>query len=108
MHCLIKETKLNSSYTKECNNIEPIDFQYKRVLEDWLENKEDIDTVIWTNLPSEFNGEFTEDTVINFLQRLIDKHIADDAEEYIRKAPAIIDTPIRKAIEKRLKWNPKP
>ena len=78
-------------------------------IEKWSNNKV-IDAVIWTNLPSNFRdrldlNEFTPMDAINYLNHL-PPDVKVKAEEYIRKAPKIVDTPIRREIELKLKWMP--
>ena len=62
----------------------------------WAEAK-GLEAVIWTDLTS----NISEDKVIKFLNDLASK---EKAEEYVRKAPAQIDTKIRRMIEKEFGW----
>lgn len=63
--------------------------------------------VVWTNLPSKFNQTNgvmpTAEQVIAYL-RALDGEDRQRAEEYIRKAPAQIDTPYRRLIAQELGW----
>lgn len=73
----------------------------------WINNK-GIDAVIWTNLSPNHKDrldldKLTPSDAVNYLKYL-SPDIKIKAEEYIRKAPKIIDTPIRKEIEKELDW----
>jgi hypothetical protein len=72
----------------------------------WMSHK-DIDAVIWTDLKSNFNDKlgfaFTETHALNYLKYLtLDKKIL--AEEYVRKAPLEVNTPLRQMIEDEFKW----
>ena len=75
-------------------------------IEDWAK-VHDITTVIWTNLPAKFNdiaGEApTLYEAINYLNNLKGEQ-RNIAEEYIRRAPAQIQTEYRKVIEEKLDW----
>lgn len=75
----------------------------------WAAGKPEIESVVWTALPPKFDGEIgrmpTEKEVITYLRELKDKKL-DDAREYVRRAPAQIQTPYRKAIEEALGWMP--
>jgi len=74
----------------------------------WM-NDIDIDAVIWPDLESNFIEKygkvFSELDALNYLKDLtLDKRIL--AEEYIRNAPIIVNTPLRRMIEENLKWYP--
>ncbi|HEY8657804.1 MAG TPA: hypothetical protein VIL78_02145 [Hanamia sp.] len=78
-------------------------------IENWT-NDQDVDAVIWTNLSSNFKdklglNDFKPMDAINYLKYL-SPDVKARAEEYIRKAPKVVDTPIRKEIELKLKWMP--
>jgi hypothetical protein len=65
------------------------------------------DHVLWTGLPprwDQIDGRVpTLEQVVGFLEGLRpDRHHA--AEEYIRRTPAQVMTPIRQAIQVRLGW----
>jgi thymidylate synthase (FAD) len=62
----------------------------------WAEAK-GLEAVIWTDL----KANILEDEVIAYLNSLSSKA---KAEEYVRKAPAQVDTKIRKMIEKEFGW----
>jgi hypothetical protein len=68
-----------------------------------------IDAVVWTNLPSKFNGEEkrmpTAEEVVTYLRGLQGEK-REKAEEYVRKAPRQIDTNYRRAIELEFGWVP--
>ncbi len=82
-------------------------FEISGIIEDWLNSKKDIDAVIWTDLEENFHEiyekPFSQENVISYLMGIPQNQIAA-AEEYIRKTPAIVNTPIRKAIENKLGW----
>jgi hypothetical protein len=95
-------------YNKSENNFFHDNFTCKNNIESWINSKEDIDAVIWTNLSKRFfdkiGMEWNENNVVNYLNTLpVDIKVR--AEEYIRKAPAIVNTPIREAIEAELRWS---
>jgi len=62
---------------------------------------------VWTNLPCKFqqtNGLMpTGKQVVDYL-RSLQGESRDTAEAYVRKAPAQVDTPYRRLIEKELGW----
>lgn len=87
--------------------IHPYNFKYESNVLDWLDSKDGIDAVLWTNLSPNFKDKIglilNPENAINYLKHLpLDAQVK--AEEYIRKAPAIIDTTIRKAIIEKLEW----
>ena len=73
----------------------------------WIKDKTDIDPVIWTDLPSNFQKEarysFNQENVIKYLKSLSPRDLIE-AEKYIRLAPRIVKTSIRDLIEKELGW----
>ena len=89
----------------------PKNFQFAEAIKSWIEGKKDIDAVIWTNLPEKLWYENDEkvkidverDDLVSYLNDLPPSKRAL-AEEYIRRAPKIIDTPTRKKIESELGW----
>jgi hypothetical protein len=67
-----------------------------------------LDHVIWTNLPPRIDGVEVlpqSHQVIEYLKNLAGE-IKNQAEHYVRSAPAQIDTPYRRDIEKSLNWTP--
>jgi hypothetical protein len=70
---------------------------------------QNLDAVIWTNLPPKFRGQDnrvpTATEVINHLAHLSGE-TREKAEKYIRLAPPQIRTPYREAIEQALQWFP--
>lgn len=66
---------------------------------------------VWTNLPCKFNQTNgmmpTVEQVIAYL-RALDGEARQKAEEYVRKAPAQIDTPYRRLIAQELGWTFRP
>jgi len=97
-------------YLKQGNKVYPEDFPYKNILQIWIEQCNNIDAIVWTNLSIRFHDkthqEFNDNNVIAYLSGLpIEKR--GKAEEYIRKTPVQIQTPIRTAIERsELRWTP--
>ena len=68
-----------------------------------------IQFVVWTALPSKFNGEEertpTCEEVVRYLGGLRGT-VRDLAKDYIRRAPRQIDTAYRRRIEAELQWTP--
>jgi hypothetical protein len=65
-----------------------------------------IDHIIWTALPPKFKGQEIApafEDVLLFLSQLSGP-ARDNAENYVRNAPAQIDTQCRRLIEARLGW----
>ena len=67
-----------------------------------------IDSVIWTALPPNVNGNLQPDLedVLGHLRALTGT-ARDAAEKYIRRAPRQIDTAYRRRIEAELQWLPR-
>lgn len=74
----------------------------------WIEEKE-IDAVIWTDLPSNFEKVKRQplniENIISFLNSLHNQEILL-AEQYVRTTPVQIKTEFRAHIEKQLDWTP--
>lgn len=89
------------------NSFSNPNFQFSKNIIDWIEKKEVIDAVIWTDLPENFHQItgtiLNEENALSYLTNLQPEEKIG-AEEYIRKAPTVINTPIRKAIEQKLRW----
>lgn len=79
-----------------------------RVIGAWGATK-GLDAIIWTDLPPKFAGQEgrvpTADELITHLRNLPHEK-RKNAEEYIRRAPAQIDTAYRRRIEAELGWRP--
>ncbi len=60
-----------------------------------------IQHVVWANLPPNLDGE---EQAVRYLKRLVDEKNQKAAEEYIRKAPAQINTPYRRRFEYEFGW----
>lgn len=77
-------------------------------IESWAKSK-GIDAVVWTDLHANFEKRtkmsFNEDNVIKYLESL-ESRAWCKAEEYVRRAPEQIRTPIRRKLEERLEWHP--
>jgi len=72
-----------------------------KVVSAWLEDKPYLDAVIWTGLgpgPHWDSEGWGMDRAVNHLQSL-QGATRERAEEYIRRAPRQIDTPVRRALE---------
>ena len=67
-----------------------------------------LDSVVWTALPAQFNGEKRVPTVREVVGHLsnLQHEKRRNAEEYIRMAPRQIDTDYRRRIEADLHWKP--
>lgn len=104
-------TNTIGNYTKQNSIISPSEFQFIQNIQIWIDRISEIDAVIWTDLPKKlwYNDEnnkkvlVQEDRIIEYLRGLSPEDQAK-AEEYIRKAPSIVQTPIRDAIEVALGW----
>jgi hypothetical protein len=74
----------------------------------WAENK-GLDGAVWTNLPCGFSGRTrrgimpTGEAIIAHLRGLSGEE-RDEAERYVRRAPAQINTPFRGLIVQQLGW----
>lgn len=74
---------------------------------DWLGKHEELQAVIWTGLPSNWEKErkrsFTPDDAVNYLQELEakDQTAYDRAREYITKAPPHIQTAVRRGMREQ-------
>ncbi len=71
-------------------------------ISEWVSGRDDVDVAIWTGLtPKIFKPSSQrvslENQVVNFL-RSLDPAYEQAAREYVEKAPASIDTPVRQAI----------
>lgn len=97
-------------YNKTTNIFSPDNFKFKEAIKQWI-SKEDIDAVIWTNLPEKWSIEKQDNLLIDsnkrvkYLQELSVNKRAK-AEEYIRKTPTQIKTKYRAIIEEKLNWKP--
>ena len=81
---------------------------------DWWRSERQLDAVIWTDLPSNFeevvrpHGQpipLSGASAAAYLNGLPD---ATFAEEYVRRAPSQVRTTIRRHLEKKLGWLPSP
>jgi len=76
-------------------------------IEYWISSKEEIEAVIWTDLPANFKDKIglgmTVENAANYLKHL-PLDVKARAELYIRRAPTVVQTPIREAIEQNLGW----
>ena len=72
----------------------------------WAESR-GIEDIVWTALPPKLKGEYgklpSAEEIITHLSELTGPE-RDNAENYVRRAPAQIDTPIRRRIEARFGW----
>lgn len=94
------------SYDKGSNEFIPEGFSCQEEIKEWINNT-DFDAVIWTNLGKKFKDKIglahNKENVIQYLETLPEETKVL-AEEYLRKAPEQIKTPIRSIIEERFKW----
>jgi hypothetical protein len=67
------------------------------VVKDWAK-AHDVDAAIWTELPSNFKDhtgrDFSPDVAVKYLGEL-PKVLVSQAKEYVDRAPAVIETPLR-------------
>lgn len=64
--------------------------------------------VAWADMPPKFGTEYREqlaEEVVSYLRGLLPER-QKIAEQYIRRAPYQIDTPVRRAVEKEFGWTP--
>ena len=90
-------------YIKNSSQISPNNFKYRNNIENWLEQNNTVDAVIWTNLPENWKTKTKFQNRVEYLLSL-DKKASKTAEEYIRKTPKQINTELRSEIEERLTW----
>jgi hypothetical protein len=90
-------------YIKNSSQISPNNFKYRYNIENWLKQNDNIDAVIWTNLPKNWTSKTTYQDRIEYLLSLTG-NASVKAEEYIRKTPKQINTELRNEIEKSLNW----
>ena len=90
-------------YIKNGNQISPNNFNHINNIQNWLEQNNSIDAIIWTNLPENWKMKTKFKDRIEYLLSL-DKKTSETAEEYIRKTPKQINTQLRSEIEERLDW----
>lgn len=80
----------------------------RSIISSWIENNNEVDAVIWTNLSENFEKntgkKLSAENALYYLKNDLSPDVQAKAEEYIRKAPQQIDTPIRRAIEAQLGW----
>lgn len=81
---------------------------------DWWRSEHQLDAVIWTDLPSNFEESFRNEgqpvplsgeSAVSYLKALRDSAFA---EEHVRRAPSQVRTTIRGHLEKKLGWLPSP
>lgn len=104
-------TTLIGNYTKQNSIISPSEFQFRQSIQTWIDRFKDIEAVIWTNLPKKLcytdeknkKIDVQEDRIIEYLRGLSPEK-QNKAEEYIRKSPSMVLTPVRRAIEDGLGW----
>src|SRR5690606_38620323 len=93
-------------YNKTSDEFIPEGFSCQEEIKEWINNT-DFDAVIWTNLGKKFKDKIglthNKENVIQYLENSPEETKVL-AEEYIRKAPKQIDTPIRKALEEKFGW----
>lgn len=83
-------------------------FEFPSSIGEWAQAK-DLNAVVWTALRPYFQDEWitpTREQIVSHLKGLTGE-AADSAREYIERAPDQIQTPIRAAVEKELKWQPR-
>lgn len=80
--------------------------EHSQTIERWR-RRQGFDGVVWTALPANFEDHTERPlTAEDAIRYLLDLPTAQRraAEEYIRRAPASIQTPLRQAIQHRLGW----
>lgn len=83
-------------------------YEHSVVIREWMVSR-GIDCVIWTalecNFPTRLQEEFSVRRALCHLQKLSGQE-RQQAEEYIRRAPAQVRTRVRQAVEETLGWHP--
>jgi hypothetical protein len=101
--------KNSIGYFDRVENIFQSKFLIREAIAHWLEGKNGINAVIWTDLSRNFKDkldkELTPENAVCYLNSL-SPDIRAKAEEYIRKASSNLRTPIRNSIEIELGWRP--
>ncbi|QZK99484.1 hypothetical protein K5L04_07030 [Flavobacterium psychrophilum] len=90
-------------YEKTNKQFSPSNFKYQKNIENWIEQNNSIDAVIWTNLSENWKIKIKDR--IQYLSSL-NVITSKLAEEYIRKTPKQIKTQLRTEIEEKLNWKP--
>lgn len=90
-------------YIKNNTQSSPNNFQYRNNIENWLKQNDNVDAVIWTNLPENWKSKTDFRDRVEYLLSLTE-NASLTAEEYIRKTPKQINTALRSEIEERLNW----
>ena len=77
------------------------------VVASWL-HQSGCDAAIWTGLPSNWkekrNTDFSPERAVDYFRELISKGEHHKAEEYVRRTPRSIRTPVRRLCEEVLGW----
>lgn len=80
----------------------------QKAIGEWLEAKPQVDTVIWTDLRSNFKestgNEFSVLNAVKWLEERISQERHGAAEEYFRKAPRQTDTALRRCVREKFGW----
>lgn len=100
------KNKIGSFYKLD-NNFQSKSTYIHANIESWLNEKVEIEAVIWTDLSKNFKEkiglDLTEVNAVNYL-RYLPLEVKIKAEQYIRRTPAVIKTNMRRAIERELNW----
>jgi len=95
-------------YYKADDKFFPNNYKFKDEIRNWISSKEEIDAIIWTNLPENFKDKtgfkLIGENACYYLE-MLSWDIKILAEQYVRRTPAAIDTKIRKEIEEKLAWH---
>jgi len=94
-------------FDKKKDEFNPPKFEHKNNIKDWINYKVEVDAVIWTDLHKNFKDkiglELTEENAVNYL-RYLPSEVKAKAEQYIRRTPAVVNTPIRRTVVQGLGW----
>ncbi len=81
----------------------------KTTIRAWLEEHSDLGAAVWTGLQSNWEEKrshvFCADDAIQYLKCLKLQKTSKEAREYLRNAPAQIETEVRARAESELKWS---
>ena len=115
----LAEARTNLQRREQCPSINPIHGlsrdgrvfgavpePVRAVIAAWLAQHAELDGVIWTGLAARWTGDvaFGVDAAVSYLGGL-EGAAATGAQEYIRKAPPQMQTPVRARVRAALGWD---
>lgn len=87
----------------------PLEDRPALMVADWVRRERGVTAAVWTGLPvTWFRVDATlTDQVVSYVAGLRGP-IRERAREYVERAPATVDTPVRRALEDRFGWVRRP